>query len=48
MKSKLYVQFSDDGRHIRRWSAEPFEGAVIYKLEHVPVEVWTKIPSVGQ
>jgi hypothetical protein len=26
----LYVQFSDCGQHIRKWSMEPFEGGVAY------------------
>lgn len=26
MEGVIYVQFSDDGEHIRRWSREPFDG----------------------
>ena len=25
---KIYVQFSDDGQHIRKWDFEPFEGGL--------------------
>ena len=33
--SALFVQFSDCGKHIRRWSREPFDGAVEYTAETV-------------
>ncbi len=26
----IYIQFSDTGRHIRKWSLKPFDGAVKY------------------
>lgn len=26
----IYVQWSDDGQHIRKWSRGPFEGAVMF------------------
>jgi len=26
----IYLQFSDCGQHIRKWSAEPFEGCLAY------------------
>ena len=30
---ELWVAFSDDGKHIRRWGTEPFEGAHLYKCD---------------
>ena len=27
---RIYVQYSDCGNHIRKWSREPFEGGVAY------------------
>lgn len=27
----IYIQFSDTGRHIRKWSLKPFEGAIKYE-----------------
>lgn len=32
----LYVQFSDDGMHIRDWSHNPFDGAIEIKIEIPP------------
>ncbi len=29
--SAIYVRFSDDGRHIRKWSFEPFEGGTYFE-----------------
>lgn len=29
--SKIYIQMSDCGQHIRKWSAEPFEGATRFE-----------------
>lgn len=26
----IYIQFSDDGRHIRKWDRKPFEGAALF------------------
>lgn len=42
----IYVQFSEDGAHIRKWSTEPFEGGVqfvrlppVYRLDEIPSDV---------
>lgn len=35
---RLYVQWSDDGAHIRKWSGEPFEGGAEYAA--VPAKAW--------
>lgn len=32
----IYVQFSDDGRHIRKWQFEPFEGGRCYLARYEP------------
>lgn len=29
-KARLWLQFSDCGQHIRKWSREPFEGAALF------------------
>ena len=29
---RLYVQFSDDGQHFRKWAREPFDGAIVYSF----------------
>src|SRR5690606_6978589 len=29
-RETLYVQFSDYGQHIRKWSLEPFDGALAF------------------
>jgi hypothetical protein len=42
----LYVALSDDGQ-ITRCEAEPFDGAVTYKLERVPPSVWMVRSEVG-
>lgn len=26
----IYVQWSDDGQHIRKWSHEPFDGGIAF------------------
>lgn len=45
---RLFLQFSDDGQHIRRWSREAFEGGQLYvPAENVPAEEWVKVASVG-
>lgn len=30
----LHIQFSDDGRHIRKWAREPFDGGAPYIHAH--------------
>lgn len=32
----IYMQFSDDGQHIRKWSLEPFEAGTRYTPAFVP------------
>lgn len=32
----IYVLFSDDGQHIRKWSFEPFEAGVRYIPAFMP------------
>ena len=34
--TRIHVQYSDCGEHIRKWSREPFEGGVAYE----PAPVW--------
>lgn len=29
---RLYVQFSEDDQHIRKWSREPFDGAIVFSF----------------
>lgn len=47
LTTSLYVQFSDDLQHIRKWSREPFDGAIHYEAKRFPPEVWTKHSNVG-
>jgi hypothetical protein len=28
---EIYVQFSNDGAHIRKWSRQPIAGALLYR-----------------
>lgn len=35
----IYVQWSDDGQHIRKWSHEPFEGSAAF----VPADTITAL-----
>lgn len=32
----IYIQYSDDGRHIRKWSFEPFDAGTRYIPAFVP------------
>ena len=27
----IYIQFSDDGQHIRKWTRRPFDGAIAFQ-----------------
>ena len=33
---RIYMQWSDDGQHIRKWSREPFDGGGAYEAEWLP------------
>lgn len=30
--AEIFVQFSDCGKHIRRWGREPFPGAIVFRM----------------
>lgn len=45
---RLFIQFSDDGQHIRKWSTEAFEGGQLYTItKHIPADEWLKASNVG-
>lgn len=41
----IYIQFSDTGRHIRKWSLKPFEGAIKYEAQPVVSNVMAGVTA---
>jgi len=44
----LFITFTEDGKHIRKWSREWFEGSICYKPEvTVTAREWMRVTNVS-